>query len=83
MDFELPAIAGDTETARTAPLGLTTQQAQKCLGEHGPNDPTPVKRGSAVVELVALLLNPLVIILLVAGLVSFVLGNAPDAVSFW
>jgi len=58
---------------------LTSQEAVDRLSQYGPNDPTPVKRDAAVVELLLLFLNPLVIILLVASLVSFILGDAADA----
>ncbi|MGB2898473.1 MAG: cation-transporting P-type ATPase, partial [Candidatus Acidiferrum sp.] len=54
--------------------GLTSQEAREQLAQCGPNDPTPVRRGAALTELFFLFLNPLVIILLVAALVSFLLG---------
>ena len=77
-----PSIpSSDPLAPSTAPLqGLTSAEAAARLSEYGPNDPTPVKHGAAVVELLALFLNPLVIILLVASLISFVLGDAGDAV---
>ena len=59
--------------------GLSTQQADELLSRYGPNDPTPHKQGAAAFELLILFLNPLVIILLIASLVSFVLGDASDA----
>jgi P-type Mg2+ transporter len=59
--------------------GLASQQAAERLLKYGPNDPAPVKRGAAVVELLILFVNPLVLILLVASVVSFILGNAADA----
>jgi hypothetical protein len=40
--------------------GLSSQQAAEHLSKYGPYDPTPVKRGVAVVELLPLSLNPLV-----------------------
>jgi Mg2+-importing ATPase len=63
----------------TAWKGLTSQEARERLGQYGPNDPAPVRRGAALIELLFLFLNPLVIILLVAVLVSFILGDAVDA----
>jgi P-type Mg2+ transporter len=59
--------------------GLSSREAERRLLQYGPNDPTPAKRGAAVVELLVLFFNPLVIILLVASLVSFILGDAADA----
>ena len=59
--------------------GLTSQEARERFAQYGPNDPTPVRRGEALTELFLLFLNPLVIILLVAALVSFLLGDAVDA----
>jgi Mg2+-importing ATPase len=59
--------------------GLSSREAERRLLQYGSNEPTPAKRGAAVVELLALFFNPLVIILLVASLVSFILGDAADA----
>ena len=62
-----------------ASQGLTSQEAASRLAQYGPNDPTPVKHGAAILELLTLFLNPLVIILLVASLISLILGDAADA----
>jgi P-type Mg2+ transporter len=59
--------------------GLASFEAAERLGQYGPNEPAPARRGAAVVGLLFLFLNPLIIILLVAGLASFFLGDAPDA----
>jgi len=76
-----PPIASNTPTAppTVVPNGLTSAEAAARLARYGPNDPTTVKRGAAITELLVLFLNPLVIILLVASLISLVLGDAPDA----
>ena len=76
-----PSITSrDVAAASAAPLpGLTSQEAAARLEQYGPNDPTRVKRGAAITELLVLFLNPLVIILLVASLISLVLGDAADA----
>ena len=47
--------------------------------EYGPNEPAPVRRLSAVVQLLHLFANPLVIILLVASAISASLGQRVDA----
>ncbi len=62
-----------------AATGLSSAEAEARLDQYGPNEPAPAKRGSAVVELLLLFLNPLVIILLVAAVASFALGDASDA----
>jgi len=58
---------------------LSSSRAADLLGEYGPNDPTPAKHGAVILELLILFLNPLVVILLVASLVSLVLGDKADA----
>src|SRR6266704_801675 len=62
------------------PTGLSSQEAIERLTQFGPNEPAPIKRGAAISELLLLFFNPLVIILLIASLVSLILGNAADAV---
>jgi P-type Mg2+ transporter len=59
--------------------GLSSQEASARLSQYGPNEPAPVKHGAALFELLVLFLNPLVIILLIASLVSFVLKDVADA----
>src|SRR5579862_7436011 len=61
------------------PAGLTSREAAERLSQYGPNDPTPVRRGAFVQEFLNLFLNPLVILLLVAGVVSGLLGEKADA----
>jgi Mg2+-importing ATPase len=58
---------------------LTSQQAEERLRQFGPNDPAPKPRRSGV-ELLLLFLNPLVIILLIAAVLSGFLGQVVDAV---
>jgi Mg2+-importing ATPase len=60
--------------------GLSSQDAAERFSKYGPNDPAPAKRGAAVIELLLLFVNPLVVILLIASVVSSILGNATDAV---
>ncbi|HXP80127.1 MAG TPA: magnesium-translocating P-type ATPase [Verrucomicrobiae bacterium] len=67
------------ESAEKALVGLTSQEAQERLSQYGPNDPTPVRRGALIQELLILFVNPLVILLLVAGIVSGLLGQKADA----
>ncbi len=63
-----------------APGGLSSQEAADLRARYGWNEPAPAKHGAAFLELLLLFLNPLVIILLFAALVSFILGDAADAV---
>lgn len=68
-----------TTATRSHLQGLTSEEAAARLLEHGPNEPAPVSRASVVREFAILLLNPLVSILLVASLASFLLRDATDA----
>jgi P-type Mg2+ transporter len=79
MSLSPIASAEQQQTAPSLLQGLSSQQATARLSEFGPNEPAPVKRGAAVFELLVLFVNPLVIILLVASVVSFILGNRTDA----
>jgi Mg2+-importing ATPase len=76
----LPTAPAQVERPSIMPKGLSSQEAAARLSQYGPNDPTPVKRSASIRELLILFLNPLVIILLVASLASFILGNATDSV---
>jgi len=73
------AITGASMDLPEAARGLSSEEAAERLRQSGPNDPAPAKHGTALVELLVLLLNPLVVILLVACLASFILGDASDA----
>jgi P-type Mg2+ transporter len=68
-----------TEDAPGNLSGLTSKEAQALLARYGPNDPTPVARGAIARELLALFLNPLVVILLIAAVISGILGQTADA----
>ena len=62
-----------------ADRGLSADEAARRLTQYGPNEPAPVHRLSTVVQLFQLFTNPLVIILLVASVISAVLGQRVDA----
>jgi len=62
-----------------ATRGLTSQEAAAKLEQVGPNDPARRQRSFALAELLRLFLNPLVLILLIAAVVSAFLGQAVDA----
>ncbi len=59
--------------------GLTSQEAEDRLKKFGPNDPSPARQRSVFAELLALFVNPLVIILLFAAAVSGFIGQLLDA----
>ena len=59
--------------------GLTSAEAEARLDQFGPNDPTPPKGHSTVLEVLRLFANPLVLILLIAAIISIFLGDAADA----
>ncbi|PWT79896.1 MAG: magnesium-translocating P-type ATPase [Blastocatellia bacterium] len=61
------------------PTGLTSAQAAQRLAEYGPNEPVSVRRFSVIVQLVQLFANPLVVILLVASVISALVGQRTDA----
>jgi Mg2+-importing ATPase len=79
MNMFTPVPAEKTLLTPAAPAGLTSAEARERLAKSGPNDPTPVRRGALALELLTLFLNPLVIILLVASLVSAFLGQPVDS----
>src|SRR5713101_4769180 len=59
--------------------GLSGAEAARRLAAYGPNEPAPVRRLSAIVQLFHLFANPLVIILLVASVIAGSLGQHVDA----
>jgi Mg2+-importing ATPase len=67
------------EQLESSDQGLTSEEARKRLDKYGPNDTTGVKRSSVVVQFLRLFLNPLVVILLFAGIVSAILGDRINA----
>lgn len=83
------------ERVAAPPAGLSSAEAAERLAASGPNDPTPRRRRPRVVELLLLFADPLVLILLVAAVLSAILGERVNAaliaamvllsivVSFW
>jgi Mg2+-importing ATPase len=63
----------------TTPGGLTGEEARQRFSRSGPNDPAPVHGAPEIVQLLRFFLNPLVIILLIASLVSAILGERVNA----
>jgi P-type Mg2+ transporter len=67
------------EKMESSERGLTTQEARDRLEKFGPNEPTSVRRTAAIRPLLVFLVNPLVVILLIASLVSAALGEVINA----
>ncbi|HEV2583939.1 MAG TPA: HAD-IC family P-type ATPase, partial [Ktedonobacteraceae bacterium] len=67
------------EQLQSSEQGLTGEEARKRLDTYGPNDTTGIKRSSGLVQFLRLFLNPLVMILLIASIVSLVLGDRVNA----
>jgi Mg2+-importing ATPase len=79
MNPAMDTTSAPPHTIVTTPTGLSSREAAERLAQYGPNDPAASKPRTALTELLLLFLNPLVIILLVASLVSFALRNTGDA----
>ncbi len=73
------AFAQDGSTPSATLAGLTAQEAEVRLSTYGPNDPASKRRSALAFELLHLFLNPLVIILLVASVISALLGQKIEA----
>jgi len=70
-----------TRTPTAAPPGLTTAEAERRLASDGPNDLAAIRSDAgATRQVLVALANPLILLLLAAGLVSAVLGQAVNAV---
>ena len=81
----------ETSATRTIPLktqfeqlqsseqGLTGEEARQRLARYGSNDTTGIRHDSAPKQFLRLFLNPLILILIIASLVSAVLGDPVDA----
>jgi Mg2+-importing ATPase len=72
----MPPNADET---RSAPAGLTTQEAEARLVQFGPNEPAAAQHQSFFADLWHALTNPLVMILLIAATISAFTGDQVDA----
>ena len=63
----------------SSPAGLTSGEARKRLSQYGPNEPTTVRRGATLQQMLVFLANPLVLILLVASIITAILGEVLNA----
>src|SRR5260370_7493984 len=69
----------ELEQVESREEGLRGEEARKRLDKYGPNDTTGTKRESGLVQFLRLFLNPLILILLLASLISAILGDPVDA----
>lgn len=67
------------ERLRASPKGLATEDVRQRFADVGPNEPARRRRGAVLRELLYFLANPLVVILLIASLVSAILGEPINA----
>jgi Mg2+-importing ATPase len=79
MKVDSTPVADQGTSSMAAQAGLSSEEAARRLAEFGPNDPAHSKRSSTFIDLLLLFFNPLVMILLIAALASFVLGDRADA----
>lgn len=68
-------IAAVLQKLRTETNGLTTKEAQTRFKQYGPNEIAQEKSTSAFMRLLANVKNPLVILLMVLGVVSYLTGD--------
>ncbi len=61
------------------PTGLSSQDAEAALERDGPNDLGPSRPRSHFVEFLRSTLNPLIVVLIAAGVLSALLGELTDA----
>jgi len=81
-DQELLSLPVDDVLAKlkTSQSGLSSQEVQNRLQMYGPNELAKKQKRTGLVEILYHLRNPLVLILLIAGLVSGFVGDVTDAV---
>ncbi|HET8909571.1 MAG TPA: magnesium-translocating P-type ATPase [Ktedonobacterales bacterium] len=74
----IPLVAA-SGSVQPSPGGLTTTEAQLRLAQFGANEPGGPQRFAAMEQFFGFLINPLVIILLIASIVSWILGERVNA----
>ncbi len=67
------------ERLQSSEEGLTNEEARRRLDTYGPNETIGKKRSSGLVQFLRLFLNPLVALLLLASVVSAILGDRVNA----
>ena len=72
-------VAAMLKRLDTSDTGLTAVQALERINRFGLNDPAPVRRATLFGDVIRFCANPLVIILLLASVVSAIVGQTIDA----
>ncbi|HKQ87227.1 MAG TPA: magnesium-translocating P-type ATPase [Candidatus Acidoferrales bacterium] len=81
MNASSHEVAERIRSAETpAVTGLSSAEAAEHLSRFGPNEAVASNGASGFVEFLLLFLNPLVVILLIASVASFALGDKTDAI---
>ncbi len=75
----LPSVSAPEQTQQSQFAGLTSKEAQRRLEQYGKNETSTKRAHSPWVDLLLLLSNPLAIVLLVASVISAVIGQKIDA----
>jgi Mg2+-importing ATPase len=68
------------DQTRLSERGLSGEEARRRLAVYGFNEPVPSRRAVPILQFLRFFANPLVIILLIAGVISAFTGNVTDAV---
>jgi P-type Mg2+ transporter len=81
MQGNSPAVTSEEVLARlkVTPAGLTTAEVKERREVYGPNELAVKRKGSIIAEFFSHFRNPLVLILLLAGGISVILGDATEA----
>jgi Mg2+-importing ATPase len=81
-DLDFLTVSNDEVLAslKTSPQGLSSQEVARRLETYGPNELAEKKKRAGPIEILYHLRNPLVLILLIAGLVAGVTGELINAV---
>src|SRR5689334_22770190 len=75
----VPTLDALYQRLHSSPSGLTSGEARKRFKETGPNEPAVVQRGATLRQLLVFLANPLVLILLLASIITAILGEVLNA----
>jgi hypothetical protein len=81
LHLKMTSTLSNSGISQAGPFGkgLSSDEARQRLAEFGPNEPAAIQRATLVKQLLLLFANPLVIILLIASLVSAMIGDVVNA----
>ena len=78
MNFHLKDAAAVLADLRSAPAGISPQEAARRLAEDGPNRLRDAERKTLAARLKEQLLNPMILILIAAAVISGAMGEVTD-----